>query len=326
MKYTELKNSISEGAQSIYLLEGDDAYFRMKGEEQIKDAFLQMPELNFTAFDGESMKGNALSELVAALKNYPFMAEKRIVKVTEFYPSESDYENKLKSVFEDFPPSAILIIVNPGGKKGVDLKRKRAVTFVDCNKSDAETVAKWVYITVRRAGVNISAAACEKIAEYCVSDMARVSVEVKKLLDYKTTGEITLEEVEELVYKDADYKLYELTNAAGRRDFTKYCVIADELKTKAGDEAYILNGLFNYFKNLLTSLTFNGSVAELAALLKVKEFAAKKNAEAARGIGERKLRYLTERLYNCISDIKCGKITPQNSLAVAENCIFFGQG
>lgn len=68
MKYTELKKSISEGAQSIYLLEGDDAYFRMKGEEQIKDAFLQMPELNFTAFDGESLKGNALSELVAALK------------------------------------------------------------------------------------------------------------------------------------------------------------------------------------------------------------------------------------------------------------------
>ena len=53
MKYTELKSSIKEGAKPVYLLEGDDAYFRMKGEEQIKEAFLDMPELNFTAFDGE---------------------------------------------------------------------------------------------------------------------------------------------------------------------------------------------------------------------------------------------------------------------------------
>lgn len=324
MKYIELKNSIAQGAQSVYLLEGDDAYFRMKGEEQIKYAFLQMPELNYSTFDGENLKGNALSELVAAVKNYPFMAEKRIVKVTEFYPTESDYENKLKGLFEDFPPTAILIIVNSGGKKGVDLKRKHAVTFVDCNKSDAETVAKWVYITVRRAGASISAAACEKIAEYCVGDMARVSVEVQKLLDYKNDGEITMQEVEELVYKDADYRIYELTGAAARGDYTKYCVIADELKTKTGDENYILNGLFNYFKNLLTSLTFKGGIAELAALLKIKEFAAKKNVEAARSLGEKKLRFLTERLYGCISDIKCGRVTPQNALSVAENCIFFG--
>ena len=42
MKFTELKNDIAAGARSIYLLEGDDAYFRMKGEELIKSAFLQI--------------------------------------------------------------------------------------------------------------------------------------------------------------------------------------------------------------------------------------------------------------------------------------------
>ena len=46
MKFTDLKESIAEGAESVYLLEGDDAYFRLKGEEMIKEAFLDMPELN----------------------------------------------------------------------------------------------------------------------------------------------------------------------------------------------------------------------------------------------------------------------------------------
>ena len=83
MKYTELKQSLSEGARPVYLLEGDDAYFRMKGEEQIKNAFLEMPELNYSVFDGETLKGSGYTALVAALKNYPLMASKRVVKVTE---------------------------------------------------------------------------------------------------------------------------------------------------------------------------------------------------------------------------------------------------
>ncbi len=151
MKYTELKESISRGANSVYLLEGDDAYFRMKGEEQIKTAFLTMPELNYTSFDGETLKGSGLSALISALKNYPFMAEKRVIRVSEFYPTESEYENYLKPLFEDFPPSSILIIVNSGAKKGVDLKRKHAVTYVDCGRADVDTVARWAYITLRRA-------------------------------------------------------------------------------------------------------------------------------------------------------------------------------
>ena len=32
MKYTELKNDIAAGDRRIYLLEGDDAYFRSRGE------------------------------------------------------------------------------------------------------------------------------------------------------------------------------------------------------------------------------------------------------------------------------------------------------
>ncbi|MDE7306767.1 MAG: hypothetical protein K2N33_05190, partial [Clostridia bacterium] len=127
MKYTELKNDIKQGARSIYLLEGDDAYFRMKGEEMIKSAFMQMPELNFSAFDGATLKGGALTSLTSAIESYPFMSEKRVIKVTGLYPTESEYEAYLKKTFEKFPPTSVLIIVN-SEKRGVDLKRKQCIT------------------------------------------------------------------------------------------------------------------------------------------------------------------------------------------------------
>jgi len=323
MKFTELKNSIANGAQSVYLLEGGDAYFRRKGEEMIKEAFLQFPELNFTSFDGETLKGSGITVLVSAVKNYPFMSEKRIIKVTEFYPSDGEFENYLKPLFEDFPQSTILIIINSGAKKGVDLKRKHAVTYVDCSRAEPETVARWAYITLKRAGVSASTAVCESIAAYCLSDMSRVSVEVEKLIAYKNGGTLTQEDVDSLVYKDADYKLYELTNAAARKDFNKFCLIASELTGKNGDEIYILNGLFNYFKNLLTVLTSSGSDAALASALKMKEYGVKKSREQAAATGEKKLSEYVRRIYGLISGVKSGKTTPQSALQTAKNLIFF---
>ena len=324
MKFTELKNSIQGGAASIYLFEGDDAYFRMKGEESVKSAFLEMPELNYSAFDGETLKGQAYTSLVTAIKNYPFMAEKRIVKVSEFYPSESDFDTYFKELFEDFPPTSILIIVNSGAKKGVDLKRKKTVTYVDCNKPDQEAVTKWIYLTLRRAGISAPASVCESIGLYCLCNMARVSVEVQKLIDYKGNGELTQDDVDALVYKDAEYRLYELTNTVPRRDFTKFANILDELLKKGGDEIYILNGLFNYFKNLLTVSSSQNSDAELAVQLKMKEYGVKKSREQAYSIGEEKLKYYVKYIYGCISDVKCGRATPENALQKAQNAIFFG--
>lgn len=325
MKFTELKSSIENGAESIYLLEGDDAYFRKKGEEMIKEAFLSMPELNYSSYDGENLKGSGISELCSAIKNYPFMSEKRIIKVSEFYPSESEYENHLKELFEDFPSTSILIIVNGGGKKGVDLKRKKSVQYVDCSRAEPETVAKWIYLTLRKAGITAPVQVCENIAGYCLCNMARVSVEVQKLIDYKSEGVLTEEEADELIYKDAEFRLYELTNTISRRDFNKFCIIAEDIKSKGMDEIYILNGLFNYFKNLLTILSSSKSVAELAAMLKMKEYGVKKSREQAEAIGAENLAYMTDKVYECISGIKCGLTSPENALQNAENVIFFGR-
>lgn len=326
MKYTELKNSIAEGAKSVYLLEGDDAYFREKGEALIKSAFLSMPELNYSSFDGETLRGGGLSELKSALENYPFMAEKRIVKVSEFYPSESDYETHIKKLFDNFPPTSILIIVNTCLKKGVDLKRKSIVTYVDCNRADAETVSRWVYITLRRAGVETSVGCADKIAEYCLCDMARVAVETEKIIAYKPDGALTEKDVDEIIYKDADYKIYELTNAVSRNDYTKFCEIVAELIQKVGDEMFILNGLLNYFRNLTIISTSGEGDAYLAKLLKMKEFGVKKSREQAARMSRKKLEDLTNYVYTKISEVKSGRLTLQNALKTVQNAIFFGIG
>lgn len=323
MKFTQLKDDIKEGARSIYLIEGDDAYFRRKAEEQIKSAFLQMPELNFSSFDGAQYKGAALTEIISALSSYPFMAEKRVVKLSEFYPTESDYEKYLKPTFENFPETTVLLIVNSQGKKGVDLKRKKCVTYIDCNKSDRETVAKWAYLTMKRAGVSSTVEACEAVADYCLCDMARVSKEVEKLIEYGKGGQVTKQIVDELVYKDADFRVYQMTGAVARRDFSMFAEICFDLLSKGYDENAVIASLLNYFKNLLTVAEADMSEKELAAALKMSDYVFGKTKQQAQAIGSKRLTGYINSLYSLAAAFKSGQMTVDGALESALANIFF---
>lgn len=323
MKFTQLKDDIKEGARAIYLIEGDDAYFRAKAEEQIKAAFLEMPELNFSSFDGAQYKGANLTEITSALSAYPFMAEKRIVKLSEFYPTEGDFEKYIKPVFENFPETTVLIIVNSQGKKGVDLKRKKCVTYIDCNKSDRETVAKWAYLTMKRAGVLSTVEACEAVADYCLCDMARVSREVEKLIEYSGGAQITKQTVDELVYKDADFRVYQMTGAVARRDFAQFAEICYDLLLKGYDENAVIASLLNYFKNLLTVSEAALPDRELAAALKMSDYVFGKTRQQAQAIGSDKLIGYINALYSLSAAFKSGKMTVDGALESTLANVFF---
>ena len=104
MKYVEFKKFTDEnGAQPIYLFEGEEGYFREKGEGILKARFLQEPTLDYASFDGGALKGEKLKALADAVYAFPFVSQKRIVRVTEFYPTEKDYEGYVRPIFENPP-------------------------------------------------------------------------------------------------------------------------------------------------------------------------------------------------------------------------------
>ena len=325
MKFTELKNFISHGGSGIYLLQGEDAYFLSRAEEMLKKAYVQFPELNFSSFDGDELKGANIKKLTDALSAFPFMSEKRVVKVSGFYPSEADYEKFLKPFFADFPVTSVLIIVNSQSKNGAaDLRRKVGIAYVDCGKADEEEVSRWIYIMLKRAGISASAEVCNNIARYCLCNMSRVALETQKIIEYKGNGgTLTQEEADELVYKDADYRIYEMTGAVAAKNYSRFYEIADELCDKGMDSMAVLNSLLSYLRNLVTISASRKSDAELAKILGMKEYGVKRSREQAAGLGSDRTKQLCINLYSAISGVKCGEITQDSAFRLVCSQIFF---
>ena len=329
MKYVDFKKYTDEhGAQPIYLFEGEEAYFREKGEGILKSRYLQEATLDYASFDGSALKGEKLKTLADAVNCFPFISEKRVVKVSEFYPSDKDFDFYLKSLFENPPTSSILLIVNSGkGKAGTaSLAKKPNVTYVDCSRSDEETIKKWIYVTCKRAGIYADGVTCGKLASYCVNDMARIAQETEKLIGYCTASgaeRLTDEIVDGLVYPDTEYKIYELANALARKNYSAYMRIVKDLSTRGFNETLLLSSFASYFKNLYEVSLCRGGDREVAAALGIKEYAAKKNREQAAKFGKDKLLGLYNAVYGAISSIKCGKIAPASAFKTVTMKLFF---
>lgn len=330
MKYVDFKKFTDEnGAKSIYLFEGEEAYFREKGEALLKGRFVQEPTLDYVSFDGASMKGDGLKTLVDAVNSFPFVSTKRIVRVSEFYPTEKEYDFYLKPLFERPPTDGILLIVNTAKPKTgqTALAKKPNVTYVDCGRSDEETIKKWIYLTCKREGVFIDGVTCGKITAYCALDMARVAKETEKLLCYCQATEkqrLTDEIVDSLVYPDSEYKIYELTNAIARKNYGEYVKISKELSVKGFNETSLLSTLASYFRGLYETSLISGGDAQVAATLGIKEYAAKKNREQAAKFDKGELLEIYRDVYGAISDIKCGKRTPASAFKTVTAKLFFG--
>ena len=327
MKFVLFKKSLEEGAAPIYLFDGEEEYFKERGEEMLKERFLGEPSLNYSAFHGENLKGAALTSLVAAAESFPFMSEKRIVKVTDLYPSEKDYENYLKRYFEHPAESTILLIVNSAPPKGktFDLKKAPNVTRVDCSKGGEETILRWIYTRFRRAGIEADTECCERVMQYCLGDMSRIAGEMEKLLAYGANSKkITSADVDEIVYRDTDYKIYEMTNALGAKNYGKYVSVMSELTERGVDAMAVLNSLCSYFRGLLDISLLNRSDAEAASALGMKEYAVKMSRRQLGALGPKRVKECFLAVNGAVNAVKNGVLSAEGALIGVNARLAFG--
>lgn len=328
MKFVLFKKSLEEGAAPIYLFDGGEEYFKERGEEMLKENFLGEPSLNYTSFHGENLRGSALVDLISAAESFPFMSDKRIVKVTDLYPTEKEYENYLKKYFENPLPSTILLIVisSTAKGKGFDLKKAPNVTWVDCSKAEEETVLRWIFTQFKRAGISADTECCERIMHYCLADMSRIAGETEKLLSYAAESKkITSDEVDEIVYRDTDYKIYEMTNAVGMKNYNKYLSVMNELLEKGVDHMAVLNSLCSYFRNMFEILLLNKSDAETAKILGMKEYAVKMSRRQADGLGANRVRECFLKINQAINGVKNGLLSPEGAVLKIDAQMFFSE-
>ncbi len=303
MNYTEFKNGLEEGRIfPIYLFEGEDSFFRERGLVLLKNKYLQEPDLNYATFSGEKLNEN---ELLASLTAFPFMSQKRITLLREYYPKTNAISVELKNYFENPISDSIFIIINE--KPSDAIKKLSNVCVVDCKKADSSIISRYVKGKCAQAGIIIDLENAKILAEYCLNDMTRVENETEKLISYAFNKKtVSLEDIELLVSKDTEYKIYELTDYIGKRDFEKAITVINELLNKGETLQRLLISLYNYFRRLLHIAISGKTDSQLAESFSIKEFAVKKARVQANAFKKKSLKNAVDILADTDYLIKSG--------------------
>lgn len=326
MKYIELSKTLKEGPARIYLVEGDDAYFRDGAVKAIKEACaLTQPLLNESCAEGETLKGDAFLSFLSNLYTAPMFDELRFVRVNSFFLGEREWE-RFKGYCEKPCPSTVLVLVNAVKKQGaVDLKRKGGITYVDCSRESEETLSRWLFTLMRREGLAPDQDAVSYMVRCCAQDAARMKSETSKLKSILGEGgRVTRAAVEEYVPKDAEYKIYELTQAASRKNFDAFTDILTDLMNKGFDELAALGSLCAHYRTLAEIASSNLSDKELSETLGVKPYAVGKNREAVTRLGAKRVCELYRKLYALSCGSRSGVYHKSGALTAAIANIFFG--
>ena len=130
--------------------------------------------------------------------------------------------------------------------------------------------------------------------------------------------------MDEIVYPDSAYKIYELSNALAAKNAEKFERIASELFTKGFDENALISSLCSYFRTLYEVSTASGSEKEIAANLGMNEYAVKKNRRQAGETGRKKVYECYEYLFSALGRIRSGALTAGAAFKEAKAKLLLG--
>ena len=251
--------------QPVYFLQGEEPYYIDAVADLIEKTALPVPDRSFNqvVLYGKDVDAGAI---LGQAKQYPMMAERRVVLVKEAQTVADLESEKAWPFLEAYlkHPLASTVLVLCYKHKTLDSRKKLGkllagkdapgTVLMTSKKLYDSAVLPWLTAHVRGRGLQISGQATALLAECIGADLARLANEVDKLaLNLKPGQAIDETLVQQLVGISKDYNIFELQKALVQRDVLKANRILTHFAAnpKANPLIPNLTLLFNFFTRLL---------------------------------------------------------------------------
>lgn len=252
MKYGELAghiNGVTMGMEKlapVYLVVGADDYLR----EQAIKLLCGLVEEDFADFNLSRFSSeDGVADAIEALHTYPVFGQYRVVVLTALQKLAEEDKKSLKAYFEE-PDETSVLVVNCDADVAKSLKDKRAQT-VDCSTlSEQELAVEIKKLCQIDSACGITDGAIAELSKRTQGAMSRVVSEIVKLKSY-CEGDITENDVKDMVAEDFDFQIYELTDAVSKKDGDKAFRVLDTFYKNGVRSMRILNQLYDRYRKML---------------------------------------------------------------------------
>lgn len=315
MKFEDLKKSLIEKVYSAYLLKGIDEYLLVSSYNLIyKYANIEMPELNLIKFSEGVVDSK---DVIRALDTMPVFSQKKLVYLDLRMTRKSELKNykELDEYLKNPNPMSVLI-VNIGDNEDIDVFDKKNFCLVDCNRLDYSIVSLKIKSIVAKKNKKIEDSAIKLLADYCISDLSKIILEIEKLVGFVGDREvINSKDIEEIVTQSLEYQIFELTEALSKKNSKKVFLILNDMKAKKDEYRTLPALIYSHFRRLfMVSLNRNMDRLQLSKLLGIKEYAVKMTMNQVDYFSKSNLKKINELCTKIDYDLKQSNISIDNAI------------
>lgn len=308
------KLEVASLLKNVYRIFGDDA-LRIEQALALLEtkAGLEMPELNKAQFNDENFDAQ---KIVLSCQQMPFVSPVRFVVVKSIAKLSASDQKVLEEYCQNPAPSTILAFVeNAGGTTFSKLSAEK----VSCSKLSAADLEKFVLSEFNKSKKTITPEAVTMLIEFCNFDLLQIQNSLCKLL-FCSQNPVVPETVKQLVKKSDEYSVFEISTALTYAQGNKAIILMKKM-LETMEFSVILGLISAHFRRMLYGALAEGSDADVASMLGVKEFAISKARRLAKTISPNKLLRISNLILNVDFDIKSGKMNAENAMYYLVFCI-----
>lgn len=218
----ELERQLSQGKLApVYLLFGAEGYLRDAAARRIIDAALRdasLREFNETSF---SLASADVQHAIASAEQLPMMAQRRVVRVTDFSKLREDDEAALARYLNRPAETSVVLFV----ADDLDKRRKFSKSLLEscvsvefAAMSDNDATA-WARDRLKKLKAEADERTLRHLVALVGTGARRLSNEIEKLATAALpAGAITMELVDSLVRRSREHSNFELTDHLVARD------------------------------------------------------------------------------------------------------------
>lgn len=306
MNYKELLNK--KNIEGAYLLKGD-AFLCQQVKNQIAQT-LAISQINISEFNDENFDAN---NVINACNQFSFFEENRMVCVQNIQKELTMHEKEqIQNYLNNQNCNCVLIFIDEENFKFFDSLKN--LQIVDCNPNQ-DYIFEHIKSEFAKNGKQITLNECKKLNEYCLSDITRINLEIKKICDYlNDKSVVTNEVIDLLVFKETELQVFALTDALGTKNKTVALRLLKSMLDSGESPIKILALITGQFRRMMFAKINKGSNADLAKVLGCKEFAITKAKEQAGRFSAPALKHIVNLLLDADYNIKSGQMSQENSI------------
>lgn len=294
--------------KGIFYIEVGDYYF----EEYALNYFRGLVEEQAKAFDLIELVQPTFAEVAERLRQYSLFGGNIVTIVKDFNTKlENSERQELAQLSKDIPDGCFLVFSASKGLIGADKALMQPIVASKGNRYELTTLIKQLYPNA------LESTAIVKLIDYTASDMVRINTEIKKLIDYTGDRMVKIQDVEEMVAPDMEYKMYEFTNAIAIREHHKALDIMDAMLMSGLGVGLLLRALITQYQRMFYAKVSKLSEEALASKLKIKPYAVFKTKEACARYSALQLMNILTMLKEKEQDYRVGKTSEKQAFASA---------